>query len=60
MKEYLLLFSGGDGANLQKSPEAWQEHTQKWMQWMGGLKEQLKLIGAQPLNTTGHVIRGEK
>ena len=59
MKEYLLLFRGGDGRTLQESPEAWQAHMQKWMQWMGGLKEQEKLIGAQPLNPTGNIIRGK-
>jgi len=60
MKEYLLLFRGGDHATLEKSPEKWQAHMQKWMLWMGGLKEQGKLIGAQPLNAEGKVVRGSK
>ncbi len=33
---------------------------QKWMEWMGGLKEEGKLIGAQPLVNTGKVITGSK
>jgi len=58
MKEYLLLFRGGDAENLRQSPEKWQAHMQKWMVWMGNLKEQEKFIGAQPLDKTGKVIRG--
>lgn len=58
MAEYLLLFRGGDHEEAQKSPEKWQEHMQKWMHWMGALKEEGKLIGAQPLVNTGKVITG--
>ena len=29
MKEYLLLFRGGDARTLQQSPEKWQAHMQK-------------------------------
>lgn len=60
MAEYLLLFRGGDAQTAQQSPEKWQAHMQKWMQWMGGLKEQGKLIGAQPLEVSGKVITGTK
>ena len=60
MKEYLFLFRGGDGPALQKSPEAWQSHMQKWMQWMGKLTEQGKFIGAQPLDATGKQITGSQ
>lgn len=60
MKEYLLLFRGGDAQTAQQSPELWQAHMQKWMQWMGGLKERGKLIGAQPLVTTGRVVTGTR
>lgn len=60
MKEYLLLFRGGEGAALQQSPEKWQAHMQKWMEWMNGLKDQGKLIDAQPLTAEGRVITGNK
>ena len=60
MADFLFLFRGGDAKTLQQSPEAWQQHMQKWMQWMGDLKEQGKLIGAQPLVATGKVISGNK
>lgn len=60
MKEYLLLFRGGDAATLQQSPEKWQAHMQKWGQWMGALKEQGKFIDAQPLVNTGKTVTGNK
>jgi hypothetical protein len=58
MSEYLLLFRGGDGREMQKSPEKWQAHMQKWMQWMGSLSEQGKFVGAQPLKAEGKVVTG--
>src|SRR3954469_26014412 len=60
MSEFLLLFRGGDGATLKESPEKWQAHMQKWMQWMGGLQQEGKFIGAQPLQPTGKVITGTR
>lgn len=58
MKEYLLLFRGGDGAEMRQQPEAWQAHMQKWMEWMGGLAQNGLLVSAQPLDTSGRQITG--
>ncbi len=58
MKEYLLLFRGGDSQLAQQSPEARDQHMQKWMQWMGGLQQQDKFVGAQPLDQTGRQVAG--
>ncbi|MFI5171543.1 MAG: YciI family protein [Chitinophagales bacterium] len=60
MKEYLLLFRGGDARRVdqQQSPEAWQEHMQKWNEWMQSLAGQGKLSGAQPLGKEGKVVSG--
>ncbi|MFM9943794.1 MAG: YciI family protein [Bacteroidia bacterium] len=60
MKEYLFLFRGGDGANLRKSPEQWQAHMQKWMEWMGGLQQKGQLVSAQPLDQGGKQVYGTK
>jgi hypothetical protein len=60
MKDYLFLFRGGDGPNLRQSPEQWQEHMSRWMQWMGNMQQQGRFIGAQPLNETGKVVNGNK
>jgi hypothetical protein len=59
MKEYLLLFRGSESTTkMQDSPEQYQEHMQKWMQWMGGLSEKGILVGAQPLTQSGKIIKG--
>jgi len=60
MKEYLLLFRGGDAHIGKMSPEAMQTHMQEWMQWMGELNAKGKFSGAQPLISTGKVISGTK
>jgi hypothetical protein len=59
MKEYLLLFRGGD-AMKGMSAEEMQVHMQQWMQWMGELNAKGKFSGAQPLINTGKVITGTK
>ena len=41
MKEYLLLFRGGDSEMTSQSPEQSQAHMQRWMQWMGELGKNL-------------------
>ena len=58
MREYLFLFRGGDAATMQQSPEKWQEHMQKWMEWMGGLQQKEQLVSAQPLSKNGKQITG--
>ncbi len=60
MKEYLFIFRGGDAIHASQSPEAYQAHMEKWMKWMGGLAEQGKLGGAQPLQGTGKQVSGTK
>ena len=57
MKEYLLLFRGGDSA-AQQSPEGFQQHMQRWMAWMGELSSKGKFVGAQPLTNTGRQLKG--
>ncbi len=58
MKEYLLLFRGGNSSMAAQSPEEKQTHMQKWMEWMGNLSKEGLLVGAQPLNGTGKQITG--
>jgi len=43
-----------------QSPEYMQAHMEKWMRWMETLKEQEKLLGAQPLMATGKTISSSK
>ena len=60
MKDYLLLFRGGDAQRIdaQKNPEQWQAHMMKWKTWMESLGQQGKFVAGQPLNPTGSVITG--
>ena len=61
MKEYLLLFRGGDAHRMeeQQSAEAAQAHMQKWAEWMKSLTEQGKFSGAQPLSKEGRVVAAD-
>jgi len=58
MKEYLLLFRGANTRGIEQPPGQIQAHMQRWMEWMGDLSRQDKLVGAQPLNHTGKTITG--
>ena len=60
MNEYLLLFRGGGGGEMNQSPERSQAHMQRWMQWMGELGRQGKFVGAQPLKNSGKTVSGNK
>jgi len=58
MKEYLLLFRGGNTYGIEQPPGQIQAHMQRWMEWMGNLSKEEKLVGAQPLNHTGKTVSG--
>ncbi len=60
MKEYLLLFRGGDSEMAAQSPEQSQAHMQRWMEWMGNLGKEGKFVSAQPLNKAGKTVTGDK
>jgi hypothetical protein len=58
MKEFLLLFRGGDTERKQLSPEQIQEHMKRWQQWIGSIAQNGQLVGAQPLENGGKVLSG--
>jgi hypothetical protein len=58
MKEFLFLFRGGEAREAGQSPEAMQQHMQKWMAWMQKLAQEGTLFGGQPLTKEGKVISG--
>jgi len=62
MKDYLLIFRGGDAQriNEQKDPVKWQAHMMKWKTWMETLGKEGKFVGGQPLTQDGSVITGSK
>lgn len=60
MKEFMLLFRGGDAREANQSPEEMQAHMQRWGAWMGELGEKGLLKGGQPLEQGGKVITGKQ
>jgi hypothetical protein len=62
MKDYLLLFRGGDydRADAQKDPEKWQAHMAKWRGWMESLNKEGRFVTGLPLGPSGAVINGSK
>lgn len=59
MSNFLFLFRGGDAGWKEQSPEEVQAHMQKWGAWMGGLKEQKKLVDGLPLAKEGNVVHNK-
>ncbi len=60
MKEYLMLFRGGDSNMEAMSPEHKQKHLETWAVWMEKLAKEGKFVGAQPLKKAGKTITGNK
>lgn len=56
MKEYLFIIRGGDDLAATKSPEEMQQHMQDWQKWMGGMAEDGKFVGGQPLQNEGKTL----
>ena len=48
MSEFMFIIRGGQIPD--RSPEYMQAHMEEWGKWMGGLAEQGKLVGGEPLN----------
>lgn len=62
MKEFLLLIRGGQEKYQHSSPEEMQKHMEHWLQWMGTLSKEDRLVGGQPLMNEGATLteRGKK
>jgi hypothetical protein len=60
MKDYLLLFRGGDAhrAEMQTDAEKWRAHMAKWRGWMESLDKEGKFVTGLPLGPAGTVIKG--
>jgi len=58
MKEFLLIFRNDLKARTPASPEEMQATTKKWMDWIGGIAAQNKLVGrGNRLATSGRVVK---
>ncbi|AXT56064.1 hypothetical protein J8L88_13380 [Aquimarina sp. MMG015] len=49
MKQFMLLFKGGDDVWDAKSEEEQNAHMEKWMQWIGQMAEEEKYVGGERL-----------
>ena len=58
MKDFLLLFSGGDQTLADYSPEQMQQHMAKWQSWIGTLNEEGCYLGGNPLSGDAKTISG--
>lgn len=58
MKEFLLVFRNDPGAVQAPSPEEMQARTKKWMDWVGGIAAQNKLVDrGNRLSNEGAVLK---
>lgn len=58
MKEFLLLYRVNFKNMPSDSPEEMQANTQKWMDWLGGIAAQNKLVNrGNRLDQNGKVVR---
>ena len=56
-----MLFRGAAGGHgPELSSEERQAQMQRWMNWLGDLSKQGKMLGAQPLEASGKVVQGTK
>jgi hypothetical protein len=60
MKDYLLLFRGGQPGMQNMSEEDRKNHMAKWGTWIGELSKQGKFVSGEPLGNESRVITGKK
>jgi len=56
MKDYMFIIRGGENMDEVYDAEAMQEHMQKWQTWMGGMAQEGKLVGGEPLMNEGKAL----
>ena len=58
MKEFLLVFRNDYKNTPESSPEQLQAEMKRWMDWIGGIAAQDKLVSpGNPLTSAGKVVR---
>ncbi len=56
MKQFMLLFKGGDETWDAKSPEEQQEHMKHWMEWIDEKAQEDKYVGGERLYPQVNII----
>jgi hypothetical protein len=61
MKDFMFVFRNDPAAMASRSPEEMQSSMQKWMDWIGGIAAQGKLVDrGNRLNPAGKVIKPQQ
>lgn len=58
MKEFMMIFIGGDYAKAQLSPDEVQSRMKKWYGWIDELKNQDLYINGKPLTPEAKRVAG--
>lgn len=58
MKEFLLLFRSDNAERSDLSPAELEAIMNRWGKWISGIAEKEIMVGAQPLEKEGKVVRG--
>jgi hypothetical protein len=58
MKEFILIFRGGDSERQQASPEQMQASMQRWQDWISDMAQKGQFVGGHPLTAEGKVLSG--
>ncbi len=58
MKEFLLLFRSDNAERTNLSPAELEANMNRWGKWISGIAEKEIMVGAQPLEKEGKVVRG--
>ena len=56
MKQYMYIFRGGDGTDLNLSAEQMQAHMAEWGSWMQELSSTGNYVAGEPLHAEGKVV----
>src|SRR5215831_14013638 len=60
MQEFLLLIRTEGDYCAEMLPDQYQQHLNKVSDYIRNLKQQGRLIGAQPLSMNGEILQGKK
>jgi len=60
MKEYILIFRGGEDPRMHESPESMEIYMLRWKRWIEQIYLQGKYISGQPLTRSGKVVQGRE
>jgi len=58
MKQFMMIFQGGDYITSQLSPDEIQQRMQKWFAWVEDLKQKELYVSGEPLTADAKKVSG--